>query len=199
MATRSSADCSSTTWMSWTPMPSSVPRLREFGANLHQDLSQHVGAGAVAAVAPVGVVGRVLYDLLRSGIEQDLFQIGVLGELRAHRRAHHVVLDLLPVGAQWTFALAPHAGGPHGRRRAAQRLSVRRAGELHRLEVVLAGRPLALVEGDRVRREVREAAVRVLDPVEADHSPGGWRATKPAVERIWLVQRVPPPDSALVS
>src|SRR3954453_21426591 len=96
IATRSSADCSSTTWMSWTPTPRSLPDLAQLGADLHEDAAEHVAPAAVAAVAPVAVVGRVLDDLGLAGGEQDGSQVRVLGELRAHRAAHDLVLDVLP-------------------------------------------------------------------------------------------------------
>ena len=57
--------------------------------------------------------------------------------------------------------------------------------------------------GDTVdgERQARLARLRRQpgDLLLSAQSPGGWRATNPAVLRGWLVQRVPPPDSALVS
>ena len=60
-------------------------------------------------------------------------------------------------------------------------------------------------EGDQLRRMLQTLDIPELEPIPrarvdvAVHNPGGWRATKPAVLRMPDVQRVPPPDSALVS
>src|SRR4051794_26203557 len=63
----------------------------------HQNPPQHVLAAAVAPVAPVEVVLRVLDDRRVARAQEGLTQVGVLGELGQDRLVHDPVLDRLPV------------------------------------------------------------------------------------------------------
>ena len=78
-----------------------------------------------------------------------------------------------------------------------------RIGEVDPHAAVLVEHPRAVVpvgEDALVRPPLVAMRTRLsVDAGRLRQSPGGWRATKPAVLRCWLVQRVPPPDSALVS
>src|SRR5262245_21660139 len=58
--------------------------------DLHQDLPQPIHPGAVAAIAPVGIVDRVLDQQGVAGAEQDRLQVVVLGELRPDGFEHHL-------------------------------------------------------------------------------------------------------------
>ena len=110
-------------------------------------------------------------------------RIRAVGDERAH----------LVVGA----ALEPHARGqqhPARRDPARRRLDLdHRRAEHGALVGVVRSRPL--LEPQRgLGQQVGER-----EHAAASYSPGGWRATKPAVLRMLFDQRVPPPDSALVS
>src|SRR6185369_3633398 len=134
----------------------------QLGADVHQDPAEHVATGAVGAPTPVVVRRAVLDDILIAGAKQNGEDAGVGGELGAHRAQHHVVLDLGPVRATRRGGLPAHVGRAARAGCLANERRVRRAGELLSLVVVLRRGPPVPIEVETVRREVGEAAVRLL-------------------------------------
>src|SRR5258706_9737475 len=146
--------------------------LRQPGPNLlahfYENLAEHVFASVVGATAPIIVVRRRLDQLLVAGAQEDLLNIVVREELGQDRFAHHVIFDLLPIGAQRPATIAPHLSGLFGGLGALHQLLVRGAREFLGLKVVLAGRPPYALQLDAVGREVREAAICVACAIEID-------------------------------
>ncbi len=92
----------------------------------------------------------------------------VLSDLRVQRAAHHIDLRRLPVATDLFCAISTLPRGLRGGRGATNRVAITGVDHLLCLEVVLRGRPLHAVDRDRVLREVREVAVRVVHRIEAN-------------------------------
>ncbi len=138
-------------------------------AHTHKNLSQHVLATAIAAVAPVPIVRCMFHQLRISCRKQYLPDFRMLAELRQHRRAHHPIFDGLPIRPQRSLSAAPHTRRDHRRLHVSDRFTVNLVEELLGLEIVLAGRPDLALQANGVGRKVGEAPVLIVDTVELDN------------------------------
>ena len=82
-------------------------RSRQFRPHLHQDLSEPVSAFAIATIAPVGIVLRMLHYFGSPGLKQLRCESRMLAEFRPHRLLHDYILDLFPIDTQRPLAVAP--------------------------------------------------------------------------------------------
>lgn len=169
--------------------------------DFHQNLAEAVQAGAIATIPPVRIFGGVLDDSGITGCQQQISEVGVLGELRKHGFAHQIIFHRFPIRAQWPLPRSAHPCGNHRGAGQADGFFVLGSGELLCLKVMLGGGPYLALERDRVGGEVGEFAVGVADGVEKyiGHSDDCMRLWEGVESRGSLIGGVVSGQSSVVS
>jgi hypothetical protein len=114
--------------------PACIPQL---GSDVHQNATEPVFAGPIAAIPPIGIVGSMLHKERVARRQQAIGESAVLLEFRAHRVEHDLVFDHVPVGANEVAGVSSHSRCLRRRTRQPNFLLMLRPRELLRLIEVL--------------------------------------------------------------
>lgn len=159
---------------SYAVVPGAAPKTLQLEMRSISSFFKHavrlrlIDENPVAAVRPVAIVLGVFNQASNSSGQQQRSKFSVLAELGFHGAVHHVIFHRVPVRPNRLVAIPSESRRIHRGWRRSNLLPVRLLQKFLRLEKMLRRRPNLAVDRNRIRSEVGELAVWIVDAIKVN-------------------------------